>query len=70
MLRKLLVEVAWIMRQHNPHAEALFRKLSKSQKSRHKQAIVALARRVLTWCWAMLRDGVDWDPRQLGLATA
>ncbi|QDU72637.1 IS110 family RNA-guided transposase [Mucisphaera calidilacus] len=29
LLRKLLVEVAWIMRQHNPHAEALFRKLSK-----------------------------------------
>lgn len=45
LLRKLLVEVAWIMRQHNPHAEVLFRKLSKGQKSRHKQAMVALARR-------------------------
>lgn len=70
LLRKLLVEVAWIMRQHNPHAEALFKKLSKGERSRHKQAMVALARRVLTWCWAMLRDERDWDPGQLGPAPA
>jgi transposase len=68
LLRKLLVEVAWIMRQHNPHARALFKKLSKGERSRHKQAMVALARRVLTWCWAMLRDGNDWDPDRLELA--
>ena len=70
LLRKLLVEVAWIMRQHNPHTEALFKKLSKAQRSRHKQAMVALARRALTWCWAMLRDGRDWDPKRLGLTGA
>lgn len=68
LLRKLLVEVAWIMRQHNPHAAALFKKLSKGERSRHKQAMVALARRVLTWCWAILRDGSTWDAERLGVA--
>jgi transposase len=68
LLRKLLVEVAWIMRQHNPYAAALFNKLSKGERSRKKQAAVALGRRLLTWCWAMLRDGTDWDPQRLGLA--
>jgi transposase len=68
LLRKLLVEVAWIMRQHNPHAAALFKRLSKGERSRTKQATVALGRRVLTWCWAMLRDESDWDPAKLGLA--
>lgn len=55
------------MRQHNPHAKAVFDKLSKGEKSRSEQATVALGRRVLTWCWAMLRDGSTWDPRKLGL---
>jgi len=68
LLRKLLVEVAWIMRQHNPHAAALYRRLSKGERSRTKQATVALGRRVLTWCWAMLRDGSEWDPTKLGLS--
>ncbi|MHC4141611.1 MAG: transposase [Planctomycetota bacterium] len=67
LLRKLLVEVAWIMRQHNPYAAALFQKLSKGERSRKKQATVALGRRLLTWCWAMLRDEADWDPKRLGL---
>ena len=68
LLCKLLVEVAWIMRQHNAHADALFKKLSKGERTRRKQATVALGRRVLTWCWAMLRDETDWDPQRLGLA--
>ena len=68
LLRKLLVEVAWIMRQHNPHADALFKKLSKGEKTRRKQATVALGRRLLTWCWAMLRDERDWDDQRLGLS--
>ena len=68
LLRKLLVEVAWIMRQHNAHADALFKKLSKGERNRRKQATVALGRRVLTWCWAMLRDRSDWDPAKLGLS--
>jgi hypothetical protein len=68
LLRKLLVEVAWIMRQHNPHAAALYQKLSKGERTRRKQATVALGRRLLTWCWAMLRDEQDWNAERLGLA--
>jgi transposase len=59
-LRKLLVEIAWGMLQHNAHGRSVFHRISKGQKTRRKQAAVALARRVLCWCWAMLRDGADW----------
>lgn len=68
LLRKLLVEVAWLMRQHNPHAAALYQRLSKGERTRRKQAVVALGRRLLTWCWAMLRDETDWDAQRLGVA--
>lgn len=57
---KLLVEIAWGMLGHNPHGQKVFARISKGQKTRRKQAAVALARRVLGWCWAMLRDGTDW----------
>ena len=70
LLRKLLVEVAWIMRQHNPHAQALFNKLSKGERTRRKQATVALGRRLLTWCWAMLRDETGWDADRMGRVLA
>ena len=59
-LRKLLVEIAWGMLRHNPHGAAVFNRISKGQKTRRKQAAVALGRRVLCWCWAMLRDGTEW----------
>jgi transposase len=61
-LRKVLVQVAWGMLRHNPHGKAVFERLCKGQKTRRKQAAVALARRILVWCWAMLRDGRKWDP--------
>lgn len=67
-LRKLLLEIAWGMLVHNPHGRQVFARISKGQKTRRKPAAVALARRVLTWCWAMLRDGTDWKtpaPRML-----
>ena len=59
-LRKLLVEIAWGMLRHNPHGAAVFNRISKGQRTRRKQAAVALGRRVLCWCWAMLRDGTEW----------
>ena len=62
-LRKLLVQVAWGMLRNNRKGSDVFKRISKGQKSRRKQAAVALARRVLVWSWAMLRDGTDWrDP--------
>jgi len=59
-LRKLLTEIAWGMLRHNPHGRGVFDRISKGQKTRRKQAAVALGRKVLCWCWAMLRDGTDW----------
>jgi transposase len=64
-LRRLLVQVAWGMLQHNREGNAIFQRLCKGQKTRRKQAAVALARRILVWCWAMLRDGTRWDPGRL-----
>jgi transposase len=70
-LRKLLLEIAWGMLKHNDHGRQVFARISKGQKTRRKQAAVALARRVLVWCWAMLRDGTDWrDPASGELAEA
>ena len=59
-LRKLLTEIAWGMLRHNPHGAEVFNRISKGQKTRRKQAAVALGRKVLCWCWAMLRDGTEW----------
>jgi transposase len=59
-LRKLLTEIARGMLRHNRHGAEVFNRISKGQKTRRKQAAVALGRKVLCWCWAMLRDGVDW----------
>ncbi len=67
LLRKLLVECAWVMLRYNRWARAVYTRLSRG-KARKKQAIVALARRLLVRCWAMLRDGKPWrdEPAQAG----
>jgi transposase len=59
LLRKLLVECAWVMLRYNAWARAVYLRLSKG-KARKKQAIVALARKLLVRCWAMLRDKTRW----------
>jgi transposase len=59
LLRKLLVECAWVMLRYNRWAREVYLRLSRG-KARKKQAIVALARKLLVRCWAMLRDGVPW----------
>jgi len=63
-LRKLLVECAWVMLRYNAWARAVYGRLTHGGKTRKKQAIVALARKLLVRCWAMLRDGTPWraDP--------
>jgi len=63
VLRKLLVQCAWAMLRYNRWARSVFDRLSRG-KARKKQAVVALARKILVRCWAMLRDGVPWraDP--------
>lgn len=64
VLRKLLVECAWCMLRYNPWARAQYARLTGGGVSRKKPAIVALARKILVRCWAMLRDGKPWraDP--------
>jgi transposase len=61
VLRKLLVQCAWAMIRYNPWARAVYVRLSRGQ-ARKKQAVVALARKILVRCWAMLRDGTAWRP--------
>ena len=61
VLRKLLVQCAWAMLRYNPWARAVSERLSRG-KARRKQAVVALARKVLVRCWAMLRDHQPWRP--------
>jgi transposase len=64
LLRKLLVEYAWCMLRYNPWARSVYARLTGGGVSRKKPAIVALARKVLVRCWAMLREGKAWrsDP--------
>jgi transposase len=59
--RKLLVECAWVMLRYNSWARAVYQRLSRG-KARKKQAIVAVARKLLVRCWAMLRDKARWRP--------
>jgi transposase len=64
VLRKLLVEAAWCMLRYNAWARQIVARISRGQRTRKKQAIIALARKVLVRLWAMLRDGMPWrdDP--------
>jgi transposase len=58
-LRKLPVECAWVMPRYNNWARAVYQRLSRG-RARKEQAIVALARKLLVRCWAMLRDQTPW----------
>jgi transposase len=69
-LRKLLVECAWVMLRYNRWARAVYQRLTHGGKTRKKQAIVALARRLLVRCWAMLRDGTAWRAEPVPAAAA
>ena len=63
LLRKMLVEAAWCMLRYNAWARGIVARISGGQRTRKKQAIVALARKLLVRLWAMLRDGGPWrDP--------
>jgi hypothetical protein len=63
LLRKLLVECAWCMIRYNTWARGMYQRLTGGGQRRKKQAIVALARKILVRAWAMLRDKKPWhDP--------
>jgi transposase len=60
LLRSLLVEVSWIGLRFNPWMRTTYERLMRNSKARKKIAIVALARKLLVRCWAMLRDMKPW----------
>jgi transposase len=62
LLRRVLVQSAWgLARREGTRGKEVFDRLCHGQRTRRKQAAVALARKILIWCWALLRDGGVWD---------
>ncbi|MBM0745608.1 IS110 family transposase (plasmid) [Phormidium sp. CLA17] len=72
ILRSALVEVAWAMLRYNPWAVSIYQRICGGQTTRKKIAIIAVARKLLVRCWAMLRQKQPWqdDTPQLGASTA
>jgi transposase len=68
LVRSLLVEVAWAGMRYNPWVRQTYQRISGGKKSRKKIAIVAVGRRLLVRCWAMLRDGTRWRPPAIAAA--
>ena len=60
LLRSLLVEVAWIGLRYNTWMRGVYESVRRGSKARKKTAIVAVARRLLVLCWAILQDGTVW----------
>ena len=48
------------MLRYNGWAREQYLRLNRGG-ARKKQAVVGLARKLLVRCWAMLRDGTDWQ---------
>lgn len=61
LVRSLLVEVGWAGLRHNTWVRQTYQRLSGGKKARKKIAIVAVGRKLLVRCWAMLRDHRAWD---------
>jgi transposase len=61
VLRKMLVQAAWIGQQTNPWMKETFERLSGGKPDRRKKAIVGVARKLFVRMWAMDRDGRDWN---------
>jgi transposase len=60
LVRSLLVEIAWCALRHNPWARETYQRISGGEKSRRKIAVVAVGRKLLVRCWAMLRHQTPW----------
>lgn len=69
-LRRALNQAAWSAVRCNPQLRAVFLRISGGGKSRKKQAIVAVMRKLLVLAWAMLRDGKVYQPRPMPTETA
>lgn len=60
LLRALLIEASWAGLRYNPWMRELYQRVKRGSQARRKIAIIAVARRLLIRCWAMLRDGTRW----------
>ncbi|MGL4419621.1 MAG: IS110 family transposase [Gemmataceae bacterium] len=67
LLRSALVECAWCSLRYNAWAKATWARLVANGVSK-KKAIVALARKLLVRCWAMLKRGEVWKEPAAPLA--
>ena len=65
LLRAMLVEVSWVSLRYNDWARTIYERARRGSPVRKKIAIVAVARRLLIRCWAMLRDGTAWRSTRL-----
>lgn len=61
LVRSLLIEVAWVGLRHNGWLRQTYQRLCGGKKARKKIAIVAVGRKLLVRCWAMLRDNRAWS---------
>ena len=61
LVRSILIEVAWLGLRHNAWMRQTYQRLSGGKKARKKIAIVAVGRKLLVRCWAMLRDNRAWS---------
>ena len=68
LVRSLLVEVAWAGLRYNRWVRETYQRISGGKKSRRKIAIVAVGRKLLVRCWAMLRDGSSWRSPEIRAA--
>jgi transposase len=70
LLRKLLVEIAWLGVRHKTWMLEVYEHVRRGSDKRKKIAIVAVARRLLVKLWAMLRDGTPWkEPVPLAMTS-
>ena len=64
LLRKLLVEIAWLGVQKRTWMLEAYERIRRGSDKRKKIAIVAVARRLLVRLWAMLRDESEWEEQK------
>lgn len=59
IMRKCLINSAWIAVRDNPGIKKRFHSIAK--RAGKKKAIVAIARKILVWGWAMEKNGTSFD---------
>lgn len=66
-LRKLLWQVAWGLKTHDPVFQAYYQRLREAGRS-YKESLVIIARKFLHILFAMMKYHQDYDPSKLAIA--